>query len=153
MALVRWQPRNTRSFGRDMDRVFDSFWSNGAVLDSVWGNGGSLPAAWNPRVDISETDEELAVAAEIPGMAKEDIKVTVANGILTIEGEKKEENEETEKQARRVERRYGAFKRSFRLPSAVDADSIAATYRDGVLKLSLPKAETAKTRAIEIATS
>ena len=153
MALVRWQPRSARSCGRDMDRVLDSFWSNGGVFDNTWGKGGSLPTAWNPSVDISETDENIAVAAELPGMTKEDIKVTVANGILTIEGEKKEENEETEKQARRVERRYGAFKRSFRLPSAVNADSIAATYRDGVLKLSLPKAETAKTREIEIATS
>ena len=143
MALVRWQPRNASGIGPDMDRIFDNF----------WGNGGSLPAAWNPRVDISETDEQIAVAAELPGMTSDDIKVTVANGILTIEGEKKEEKDETEKQTHRIERRYGAFKRSFRLPSAVNADTIAASYKEGVLKLSLPKAETAKTRQIEIVAS
>ena len=153
MALVRWQPRTALSCGRDMDRVFDSFWSKGGVFDHVWGNGGTLPAAWNPRVDISETDEEIAVAAELPGMTSDDIKVTVADGILTIEGEKKEESEESEKTARRVERRYGSFKRAFRLSSDVEAHSISATYKDGILRLALPKAEKAKARQIEVVTS
>ena len=144
MALVRWQPRNTFSCGRDMDRVFESF----------WGQGDKLPAAYTPRVDISEAGEEIAVVAELPGMTADDINITVANGILTIEGEKKEEEKtETERQVYRVERRYGAFKRTFRLPSAINADSMAATYRDGVLRLSLPKAEAAKTRQIEVVAS
>ena len=153
MALVRWQPRTARSSGCDMDRVFDGFWSKGGVFDSIWGNGGTLPAAWNPSIDISETDEEIAVAAELPGMSSDDITVTVTDGILTIEGEKKEESEESEKAARRVERRYGSFKRSFRLSSDVEADSIGAAYKDGVLKLSIPKAEKAKPRQIEVVAS
>ena len=126
-----------------MDRFFENF-------------SGDAPAArstWYPSVDISESDEGIAVVAEIPGMKAEDIQVTVANGVLTIEGEKKEVREETQKQVHRVERTYGSFRRAFRLSTAVNADKISASYKDGVLSLSLPKAEAAKTKQIEVKAS
>lgn len=143
MALVRWQPREVFGFGREMDRLFDNSWGDTAAARSTW----------YPSVDISESEEAIAVAAEIPGMKAEDIQVTVADGVLTIEGEKKEVKEETEKHVHRIERTYGSFRRAFRLSTAVDADKISASYKDGVLSLSLPKVETAKTRQIEVKTN
>jgi len=143
MALVRWQPREVFRFRRDFDRLFENFRSDAPAA----------PSTWYPSVDISESDDGIAVAAEIPGMKAEDISVSVANGVLTIAGEKKEEKEEKDKQVHRLERTYGSFRRSFRLPTAVNADNISASYQDGVLHLSLPKAETAKTRQIEIKAS
>ena len=140
MALVRWQPRQACGFGTDFDRFFDS----------VWGSAASAPSTWYPSVDISEGDEEIAVTAEIPGLKAEDIKVSVTDNVLTIEGEKKEEKREDQKQVHRVERTYGSFRRAFRLSSAVDPDRITASYRDGVLSLSLTKAEAARKKEIEI---
>ena len=140
MALVRWQPRQACGFGTDFDRFFDNVWENATPSRS----------AWYPSVDISEGEEAIAVTAEIPGLKAEDIKVSVTNNVLTIEGEKKEEKREDQKQVHRVERTYGSFRRAFRLSSAVDPDRITASYRDGVLSLSLAKAETAKKREIEI---
>jgi len=139
MALVRWQPRQTCGFGTDFDRFFDTAWGNRAG-----------ESTWYPSVDISESEEAVAVAAELPGLKAEDIKVTVTDGILTIAGEKKEEKREDENKVHRVERTYGSFKRAFRLSTAVDADKITASFRDGVLNLSLPKVEQAKTKEIQI---
>ncbi len=145
MALVRWQPRDAFNFGCEMDSFF------GDVCSPA--NTAQATSTWYPSVDISESDEAVVVAAEIPGIRAEDIKVTVVDRVLTIEGEKKEEKREDQKQTHRVERTYGSFRRAFRLASAVDADQISASYRDGVLNLSLPKAEAAKPRQIEIETS
>ena len=142
MALVRWQPRSTFGFGREMDSFFGNACSPAASSQAT--------STWYPSVDISESEEAIAVAAEIPGLKAEDIKVSVTNGVLSIEGEKKEEKREDQKQVHRVERTYGAFRRAFRLSSAVDTDGITAPYSDGVLNLSLPKAETAKTKEIQI---
>ncbi|MFH1570484.1 MAG: Hsp20/alpha crystallin family protein [Gemmatimonadota bacterium] len=149
MALVRWQPREVFNVANDFDRLFEGMWGSGPAPEQA-------RTTWWPSIDISETDEEIAVVAEVPGMKAEDLKVTVANGVLTIEGEKKEEKQEPqEKQPKvfRIERTYGAFRRAFRLPTAVNADKISASYKDGVLKLSIPKAETAKTRQIEVKAS
>ena len=144
MALVRWQPRQVCGFGSGFSGSgFDRF------FDNVWGNAPSDQSTWYPSVDISESEEAIAVAAEIPGLKAEDIKVSVTNGVLAIEGEKKEEKREDQKQAHRVERTYGSFRRAFRLSTAVDTENITASYRDGVLSLSLPKAETAKTKEIQ----
>lgn len=143
MALVRWQPRDVFGFGREMDNFFGT----------TCGPAATARSAWYPSVDISESEEAVSVVAEIPGMKAEDIKVTVADGVLTIEGEKKEVKEETQKQVHRVERTYGTFSRAFRLSTAVDADKITASYRDGVLSLSLPKADAAKAKQIEVKAS
>lgn len=148
MALVRWQPTRSLGFARDLDRLFDSFWgSNSSVGAPVADNG--VERHWTPTVDIWENDEEIVVNAELPGVRSEDVKVTVEDDVLTIEGEKKEETESGEGRAHRLERSYGRFVRSFKLP-AVDTEGITAAHSDGILKVTLPKPETAKPRLIAV---
>lgn len=105
---------------------------------------------WLPKVDVSETDDHVIVRAEVPGMDKKDINITMSEGILTIQGEKKHEKEEEKENYRVVERRYGSFSRSLRVPRGVDADKIEASYKDGVLKVAIPKSDSEKSRKIEI---
>jgi len=106
---------------------------------------------WLPKVDVSETDDHVIVKAEVPGMDKKDINVTMSDGILTIRGEKKQEKEEEKENYRFVERRYGSFSRSLRVPNGVDGNKIEAGYKDGVLKVVIPKSGSEKSRKIEIA--
>jgi len=106
---------------------------------------------WLPTVDISETDDQVIIRAEVPGLDKKDISITLSEGLLTIQGEKKQEKEEEKENYRFVERRYGSFSRSLRVPEGVDADKIEASYKDGVLKVAIPKSESEKSRKIEIA--
>ncbi|HUU85169.1 MAG TPA: Hsp20/alpha crystallin family protein [Phycisphaerae bacterium] len=105
---------------------------------------------WAPRVDIAETDKAFEIKAEIPEVHKEDVKVTVHNGVLTIQGERKQETEETGKKFHRVERFYGSFTRSFTLPDNVDETKISASFKDGVLNLQIQKTEEAKPKSIEV---
>ena len=106
--------------------------------------------ALTPAFDISETANEIHVKAELPGVDAKEIDITVTGDLLTIKGEKKEENEEKGQNFHRRERRYGSFSRSFRLPVEVKADSIDAGYKDGVLTVTMPKAEAEKARRIEV---
>jgi len=106
--------------------------------------------ALTPAFDISETANEIHVKAELPGMDPKEIEITVTGDLLTIKGEKKEEKEEKGENFHRRERRYGSFSRSFRLPVEVKADTINAGYKDGVLTVTLPKAEKEKARRIEV---
>ena len=103
-----------------------------------------------PRVDIAETDKEFSIKAEIPEVKKEDVKVTVDNGVLTIRGERKQEKEEKDKKFHRVERFYGSFMRSFTLPDNVDESKIEASFKDGMLNLTIPKTEATKPKAIDV---
>jgi HSP20 family protein len=103
-----------------------------------------------PAFDISETDREIHVKAELPGMDPKEIDITVTGDLLTIKGEKREEKEEKGRNFHRRERRYGSFSRSFRLPVEVKADSINASYKDGVLTVTVPKAEEEKAKRIEV---
>jgi HSP20 family protein len=105
---------------------------------------------WLPAFDVSETSEEIVVQAELPGMEIKDIDITLTDGLLTIKGEKKKEKEDKQEHYHRVERVYGSFSRSFRLPAEVRADAIDAKYRDGVLVVTLPKAEEVKPKRIEV---
>jgi len=105
---------------------------------------------WLPDLDVSETDKELIVRAEVPGIEKDDIDITLTDGLLTIRGEKKHEKEEKEENYHRIERRYGSFARTLRLPGDVKHDKIDASYKDGVLKLVIPKPEKAMAKKIEI---
>jgi HSP20 family protein len=105
---------------------------------------------WAPRVDIAETDEAFVIKVEIPEVNKDDVKVTVDNGVLTIRGERKQEKEEEGKKFHRVERHYGSFARSFTLPDNVDETKVTASFKDGMLKLQIPKAEEAKPEVIEV---
>lgn len=107
-------------------------------------------AEWVPLVDIEENDKEYVIKAELPEMKKEDIKVSVEDDVLCISGERKHEKEEKGKKYHRVERSYGCFERSFTLPDDADGTKVTAEYKDGVLKVHLPKSEKAKPKAIEV---
>ena len=108
------------------------------------------PLGWSPAVDVSESDGELVVTAELPGMNRQDVHIDLTENVLTIRGEKKEETEREEKEMRVYERSYGSFRRSFTLSSPVDEAKVSAEFKDGVLKVTLPKLERAKGREIQI---
>ncbi len=113
--------------------------------------GFTAPNTWVPPVDIYQNgDQELVLKAELPDMAREDIDITVENGVLTIKGEKKLSTELKEEQFHHVERRYGPFSRSFSLPQTVDASKVSAEYKQGVLTVRLPLREEAKPRSIKV---
>lgn len=111
---------------------------------------GLAMAEWAPVVDITEDKQEYTIKAELPGVKKEGVKVTVEHGMLTIKGERKFEHEEKEEKAHRIERAYGSFMRSFSVPDDADPSKITADYKDGILKVCLPKNETAKPKQIDI---
>lgn len=127
----------------EMDRVFDRFFSPSALQGL---------AVWAPAVDVRETNDELHVSAELPGLKPEDVNVTVENGVLTISGEKRQEIQEGKEDENHYlfERRYGRFERSFTLPRSVNADQVKARFENGILTVSLPKAEAAKPRKVQI---
>jgi HSP20 family protein len=107
-------------------------------------------ADWIPTVDIEEGDQDYHITAELPGLRKEDVKITLQEGVLTLQGERKQEREEKGKRFHRVERSYGGFVRSFALPDVVDEAKVLAEFKDGVLHIRLPKSEKAKPKAIEV---
>ncbi len=126
-------------------------------IDTMFDNrffGGMLQRfsdqSWAPIMDIVESEKDFTVKVELPGMKKEDIKINIENNILSIEGERKTESEEKGKTFHRIERSYGQFYRAVSLPKHVDDAKIKAEFNDGLLTITLPKAETAKTKAIEI---
>jgi HSP20 family protein len=143
MALVRWDP------WREIDDMFHRY-SRAAGLPRPGSQASLEPGEWSPQVDIAETDKEFVIKAEIPEVKKEDVKVTVDNGILTIRGERKHETEEKGKKFHRVERHYGSFTRSFTLPDNVDAANIKASFKDGMLGLQIRKTVEAKPKSIEV---
>jgi len=106
--------------------------------------------AWAPPVDVFEKDHNLVIRAELPGVQKDDIEVGIENGVLTLKGERKRETEFEEANAYRMERVYGAFTRSFSLPTTVDPSKVEAVYKDGVLELTVPKLEAAKPKKVQI---
>lgn len=115
------------------------------------GHGESLTITqWAPAVDVSETDKEFFIKAELPDIKKEDVKVTVEDGILTIQGERKLEKEEKGKKYHRIERSYGSFLRSFTLPDDADTTKVAAEVKDGMLNIRVPKTEKPKPKATEV---
>ncbi len=113
--------------------------------------GDESGGAWAPAVDIFARGDDLVFRAEVPGVNREDIDISVENGVLQFKGERKREHEVKDESFHRVERSYGAFSRSFSLPTTVDASKVKATFKDGVLEIVLPKAEAAKPKRIEIA--
>lgn len=145
MAIVRWDPL------REMEDMFARYGrALGMPASGVAGQEAITSTEWVPRVDISETDDAYIIKAEIPGVNKEDVKVTAENGVLTISGERKEEQEDKNKKIHRVERLYGTFIRTFVLPDNVDESKINAEFKDGVLTLTVPKTEKAKPKSIEV---
>jgi HSP20 family protein len=127
-----------------MNRLFD--WTFGAGTGESMLDGG----LWAPAVDIVQEGDRFRVRADLPGMKREEIEVTVNGDTLTISGEKKRESETKQESQFRAERYYGKFSRSLTLPSSVDPSKVEATYRDGVLDISVPKSEEARARSIKI---
>jgi HSP20 family protein len=109
-----------------------------------------MDVAWSPRLDVSETDNGLEIVADLPGMDKKDINVSLEENLLTIKGEKKEEKERKDKHYHTIERRSGSFYRAIRLPVEVEKDKIEAAFKDGVLTLRLPKSKEAKKKVAQI---
>jgi HSP20 family protein len=141
MSLIRWDP--FREFNRLPARYGDLFGKNWELPMST--------TAWNPSVDIFENENEVVLKAELPGMNPKDIDVKLENNVLMLKGERHFEKETKEENYHRVEREYGTFSRSFALPSAVNAEKVTAEYKDGVLKIVLPKKEEIKPKPIKIA--
>ena len=115
-----------------------------------WFCSHRIVAAWKPVADISETDSEYVIKADLPEVSKEDVKVTVDENVITISGERRKEAEHKDEKVHRVESFYGQFSRSFRLPDDADIDGIKAESRNGVLKVRVPKTPAAKPRTVEV---
>ena len=144
MTLVRWSDP-FREFAHLQDRI------NRAFADASRSDEGLTAGGWVPAIDIYQNgDQEVVLKAELPDMNREDIDLTVDKGTLTIKGERKLSTEVKEEQYHRIERRYGAFSRSFSLPSTVDTGKVAAEYKNGVLTVRLPLREEAKPRQIKV---
>ena len=142
MTLVRWKPsRSLISLPREIDRFFDDFGLKFRDFDTDW----------SPRVDLAESEDGYEVKAELPGLKKEEIKVEVHDQVLTLTGEKKNEEKSDTKNYHRVERTYGRFGRSFRLPKEVKSDEIKAKYKNGILTIDIPKSEETKPKEIAVA--
>ena len=136
-----------------MNRLFDDFFEQPFGLSPIFGES-TMMGNFSPRLDVSETDKEISIKAELPGLEPEGINISLDRGILTISGEKSAENEEKGERFYRVERSYGSFHRSIQLPKEVNEDKIEATYKRGVLKIKLPKTKAAQeeTKRITIKT-
>jgi len=144
-GLIPWRSRGeVDRFRSDIDRMFDDFFTRSPFSRSYGAE------EWMPAVDISETGKEIIVNAEIPGMDAKDIDISINGRLLTIKGERKQEQEEKGENYHRIERRYGSFSRSLELPVDVNADKVKATYKEGVLKLNLPKAKEQSVKKIEV---
>ena len=137
-ALDRWS--NLRD---ELNSFFDMpFWSNSGRTDQLF-------TGWSPALDLYESGDHLVAVVELPGMRKEDIDISLHDGTLTISGERKRDNNNGET-AQRTERYVGSFRRSIALPTRVDPSKVTATYQDGILKVTLPKAEEAKPKQIQV---
>ena len=145
MALVRWEPvRELSSLQSEMNRLFNTFFETPTTS-----NGGSV-RRWVPSIDVAETDTHFVLRADLPGLTEEDVSSELDDNVLTVAGERKSEHEEKNEGFYRVERSFGQFRRSLTLPEGVDADSIAATFDNGVLEVRIPKPEERKPRRVAI---
>jgi HSP20 family protein len=152
MAIVRWEPfRDLAGLQDRMNRLFDQSirGATRGVADEDWALGG----AWAPAVDIYEQEGNIVLKAELPGVDPKDVDIRLENNVLTLRGERRIDNEVNRESYHRVERAYGAFSRSFTLPSVVNQEQIKADYKDGLLKVTLPKREEAKPKQISISVS
>jgi HSP20 family protein len=145
MAVIRWTPfRELATVQERVNKLFED------VIRPPYRQDEGMTAAWAPAVDIYETDKEIVLKAEIPEMQEKDVEIKVEDNVLTVSGERKMEKEVKEESYHRIERSYGTFSRSFTLPQTVDREKIAAAYKDGVLRVTLPKREETKPKQIRI---
>lgn len=149
-ALTRWDPFKEMD---DLHNRMARLWGLAPARTAEGGQETMTVATWAPSVDILEDEKEWLIKADLPEVRKEDVNVTVENGVLTITGERKFEKEEKNKRYHRVERAYGNFVRSFTLPDGADGSKVSAEFKDGVLKVHLPKGEKAKPKSIEVKVS
>ena len=146
MAITRWDPfRDLVVLQERMNRVFEDAAVRGWKNDEP-----SATTSWSPAVDIYETDNEIMVQAELPGVDRKDIALQLENNVLTLKGDRRFEKETNQENYHRIERSYGGFSRAFTIPTVVDEDKIRADYRDGILKIALPKKEQVKAKQIKI---
>lgn len=145
MSIVRYDPfRDLRSLQDEVNRLFST------NLSRAFGDEGIARGAWMPNVDIYENKDQIVLEAELPGMNREDFDLAIENNIITLRGERRFEKKDEGDNYHRVERAYGTFTRSFTLPQSVSAEGAAAEYKNGVLRVTLPKREEVKARRIEV---
>jgi len=144
MSLVTWDPI------REMETLLDRYGRSARSPLLKFDEKTFETGDWTPTVDISENGDAFSVKAELPGVEKDDVNITVENGVLTIKGTKKSKTEEKDEKMHRVECSYGSFVRSFTLPTSVKADDVEAEYKDGILNMTLPKSEEAMPKQIEV---
>ncbi len=146
MAVIRWTPfRELSTMQERVNKLFED-----VMKPPYHSDEGLGMSAWAPAVDIYETDKEIVMKAELPEMQEKDIDIKVEENILSVSGERRMEKEVKEENYHRIERSYGSFHRSFTLPRTVDRENIKASYKDGVLKVVLPKKEETKPKQIKI---
>lgn len=144
MSLIRWEPfRESEDF---VSRVMPALWRRWPMMNGAEGGASE----WTPTADISETEKEFLIRAELPSVRKEDVKVTIANGVIGIEGERKYDKEEKNEKFHRVESFQGMFSRSFTLPENVDEKAIRAESKDGVLTVHMPKAKVVAVKPVQV---
>ena len=145
MTITRYDPfRDLRNLQEEVNRLFTG--NVGRTFDDE----GIARGSWSPSVDIYENKEQIVLEAELPGMDREDFDLTVENNVITLRGERRFEKKEDTDNYHRVERAYGSFTRSFTLPNTVSGEGASADYRNGVLRVTLPKREETKARRIEV---
>jgi HSP20 family protein len=142
-SVARREPGPFASLQREIDRLFEDFTRGWPSLST--GDAGLMPS-----IDVTETDKEIEITAELPGLEEKDVQVNLADNVLTIRGEKKAEKEQKDKDYRIVERSYGSFSRSLLLPDGVDPDAIKASIAKGVLKVTVPKPAPAQVKKVEV---
>jgi HSP20 family protein len=155
-GLTRWEPFRTQwnpwKELEDVEKRLSALW--GRPQGKVDGQKEAISVAeWSPLVDITEDEKEYLIKAELPEVKREDVKLTVQDNVLAISGERRYEKEEKNKKYHRVERAYGNFLRSFTLPEDADGSKVSAEYKDGGLKVHLPKSEKATPKSIEVKVS
>ncbi|MCU4138567.1 MAG: Small heat shock protein IbpA [Thermodesulfobacteria bacterium] len=136
--------RPIQELKKEMDRIWQDFFGK-SLLSEKWES-----IEWIPAVDVSETDNEIIVKVDVPGVKPEDMEISLSDNVLIIKGEKKKEEEEKKENFYRMERYYGSFMRSIQLPCEIEEDKISATYKNGVLKIVLPKKPEEKKKVIKI---
>jgi HSP20 family protein len=146
MALVRWEPaRELNTIQSEMNRLFDTFFAPAGTP------GSSAPRRWVPAMDLVETDDHFVLRADLPGLSEADVKIEVADNVLSVSGERRYEHEAKKDGFYRLERGSGAFARSLTLPEGIDEESIEASFDKGVLEVRIPKPVERKPRRVEIA--
>ena len=148
MTLVRWD--QLREFEGMNERLIRAYGRQAPGRPAEGGKEALTVPDWAPAVDIAETPEEFLIKAELPEVKKEDVKVTIENGVLTLQGERKQEKEEKGKKFHRIERAYGTFLRTFTVPPDAEEGKVKAEFKDGILRVCLPKTDKPRSKTVDV---